>query len=233
MIIHKLILRHLKTKDDSGFYALQAQDAIHWLIKKGVVVNGETSALDLGCGHGIFGAELKKMGAKVSFADEDCFLSTDLADAHFQKINIDRDDLSIAGKHDLVICSNVYEHLSKPIEFLKNAHRLLNKDGFFYLSWTNWLSPWGGHEFSPFHYLGAKRGHLLYDKWTGRARIHTPFVNLFPTYIGQTVQIIKNQTQFRVVAVAPRYYPELSIITKLPWIREFFSWNCAILMQTR
>jgi SAM-dependent methyltransferase len=135
------------------------------------------------------------------------------------------------GRSDLVICSNVYEHLSKPVQFLKSAQRLLTDKGFFYLSWTNWLSPWGGHEFSPFHYLGSTRGHLIYEKLTGRSRLHTPFVNLFPTYIGQTLRILKAQTEFRLVAIAPRYYPEFSFITRIPGLRELFTWNCAILMQ--
>ena len=30
--------------------------------------------------------------------------------------------------------------------------------GVVFLSWTTWLSPWGGHETSPWHYLGAPCG---------------------------------------------------------------------------
>ena len=56
MIIHKLIAHHLKHKDDSGFYRLQAVDAINWIEKSGGKIGSGVKALDLGCGHGIFGA---------------------------------------------------------------------------------------------------------------------------------------------------------------------------------
>lgn len=226
-------MQHLKTKDNPDFYAMQARDAINWLQKKGVRIESGIKSLDLGCGHGIFGAELQKLGSTTVFADESCGLSKDLSGAPFKKINLDKEDLTILGKYDLVICSNVYEHLSKPAQFLQTAHKILNPNGFFYLSWTNWLSPWGGHEFSPFHYLGTHRGHLIYDKCTGKRRIHTPYKDLFPTYIGETMKIIKTQTNFRIVASAPRYYPEFSFLVKMPVIREFFTWNCALLMQAK
>ncbi len=100
-----------------------------------------------------------------------------------------------------------------------------------YLSWTNWLSPWGGHEFSPFHYLGARRGHLWFDRITAQKRKHTPHENLFPTHIGRTLSLLADQPNLRVLRVVPRYYPELAFITKIPGLREFLTWNIAVLLQ--
>ena len=70
MIIHKLIAHHLKHHDDAYFYLVQAQDAIRWIEESGVSLGAGTQALDLGCGHGVFGAELMKRGCQVTFADE-------------------------------------------------------------------------------------------------------------------------------------------------------------------
>lgn len=231
MILPQLILRHLKHRDDAGFYLLQAQDAIRWLESKGVVFNSQTKVLDLGCGHGVFGAELVKRGCQVVFADEDNFLLPEISDAPFQKINIDKEDVSTLGKFDVVICSNVLEHLEKPYDFIKAAASLLTPSGHLYLSWTNWLSPWGGHEFSPFHFLGVKRGHLIFDKITGKKRFHTPYINLYPTYIGETLREIRTNRQVRVKSIAPRYYPEFAFLMHLPVVREFLAWNCAVLVQ--
>src|SRR5262249_12659130 len=114
MIIHKLIAQYLGHRDDSFFYFVQAKDAIRWLEKSGVALEPQISALDLGCGHGIFGGELMKRGCKVSFADEANGLVPELAQAPFHRINIDRDDLAGMGQYDLVVCSNVYEHLASP-----------------------------------------------------------------------------------------------------------------------
>ena len=231
MIIHKLIAHHLAHRDDPHFYTLQAVDAIRWIEGSGVLLKGTTKALDLGAGHGIFGGELVKRGCQVAFADESNLLLPELASAPFSKINLDSDDITALGTYDLVICSNVLEHLSKPFEFLASVAKILSPGGHLYLSWTNWLSPWGGHEFSPFHYLGARRGHLLYDKLTGRRRLHTPFVNLFPTSIAQTLRFIRRQPGLRVLRAAPRYYPELAVLLLLPVLREFLTWNCALLIE--
>lgn len=214
---------------------MQADDAIGWLEKQGARIGSGTEALDLGCGHGIFGAALQKKGCSVTFADESNYLLPDLGSARFVQVNLDTDDLSVLGKYDLVICSNVLEHLAKPEKFLASVHQILAPEGALYLSWTNWLSPWGGHEFSPFHYLGPHLGPRVYDALFGkkRPRIHTPFVNLFPTSIGRTLRVIREKSQLRVAAQAPRYYPELSLLVAIPVLREFTTWNCALLAKRR
>jgi len=229
MIIHKLIAHHLRAKDDEAFYLLQARDAISWIESKAGKL-GKT-ALDLGCGHGIFGAELIKRGCQVTFADEGNFLLPEIRSAPFIKINLDRDDIAVLGKYDLVVCSNVLEHLSKPESFLNAIPAALNDEGLFYLSWTNWLSPWGGHEFSPFHYLGPRTGHRFFDRISSTPRKHTPYQNLFPTYIGQTLGWIRKQRHLQLVSAAPRYYPELQFLIKIPILREFVTWNCALLLR--
>jgi SAM-dependent methyltransferase len=137
------------------------------------------------------------------------------------------------GRFDLVICSNVYEHLAKPEQFIASIGQLLNPGGWFYLSWTNWLSPWGGHEFSPFHYLGPSHGHRVYDRIVRKPRLHTPFVNLFPTHVGRTLKRLRVQPDLTLVKVAARYYPEFSFVTRIPLLREFLTWNCAVLLRRR
>jgi len=231
MIIHKLLLHHLSHRDDPAFYELQAKDAVNWLSRCGVPLTSHTRTLDLGCGHGILGHELAHRKCDVWFADAENTLLNSDAHARFIRVNIDQDHLTPLGTFDLVICSNVYEHLSKPWRFLGHVAEILNPQGFLYLSWTNWLSPWGGHEFSPFHYLGAKRGHRVYDRVIRRPRIHTPYVDLYPTYIGQTLRYIRRHTSLRVVKMVPRYYPEFAWLSHLPALREFLMWNCAILLQ--
>src|ERR1044072_4512463 len=191
MIIHKLIARHLKTGADPVFYSLQAKDAIDWIENRGVALGDNTEALDLGCEHGIFGAELRRRGCRVTFADQKNLLRPELSEAPFRQIDLDRDDFGSLGHYDLVVCSNVLEHLSKPDRFIENMAELLKPDGYLYLSWTNWLSPWGGHSFSPFHYLGPRRGHLVYDRLRIGTRRDTPFVNLYPTYIGHFRKMLR------------------------------------------
>ena len=230
MILHKLIARHLRHRDDATFYLLQALDAIRWIEQSGVRLGKDTTALDLGCGHGVFGGGLIEKGCPVTFADEENFLLPQISSAPFRKINIDRDDISSLGQYDLVVCSNVLEHLAKPERFIDSVQRILAPEGKLYLSWTNWLSLWGGHEFSPFHYLGARRGHLLYDKIVGHKRKHTPFENLYPTTIGGVLKLIRENANLRILRIAPRYYTEFSFLMHIPGLREFLAWNCALLI---
>lgn len=233
MILPRLLLRFLRHRDDAVFYQMQAVDAIRWLESKGVRSVAGGTALDLGCGHGVFGGELLSRGWKVSFADESCWLHDAYRQHSFSKINLDRDPLDSLGRYDLVVCSNVLEHLARPERLLESADHLLKPGGVFYLSWTNWLSPWGGHEFSPLHYLGAKAGPALYDRVSSRKRFHQPFQNLFPTYIGAVLRAIERNPNLRLKAMAPRYYTEFPWIMRLPGIREFLAWNAALLMERR
>ena len=233
MIIHKLILQHLQHRDDEDFYLLQTRDAIRWMERQGVPFREGTSVLDLGCGHGLMGAELIKRGCVVTFADESRTLLPSLATASFRTINLDRDDASKLGSFDVVVCSNVLEHLAKPMELVTQMPNLLRPDGHFYLSWTNWLSPWGGHDFSPFHYLGPRLGPKVFDRISGRKRLHTPFVTLYPIHIGPVLRRIRQQPGLNIVRAAPRYYPEFSFLMALPIVREFLAWNCAVLVRKR
>jgi hypothetical protein len=45
-------------------------------------------------------------------------------------------------KDDLVICSNVLEHLAHPNQLIGRIPDLLHGVAGYYLTWTNW-SPWG------------------------------------------------------------------------------------------
>jgi SAM-dependent methyltransferase len=233
MIIHKLIAHHLRHPTDDSFYVFQAEDAVRWLERGGLQLGAAVSVLDLGCGSGIFGGQLAKRGCRVTFADEGDWLRPELRHLPSRRINIDQDDLSVLGAYDLVICSNVIEHLARPARLIESFGSLLNPGGHVYLSWTNWLSPWGGHDFSPFHYLGPRWGPRVFDKLVRRPRMLKPFENLFPTHIGSILRLIRRQPGLRVVRLAPRYYTELAWIMRLPILREFLAWNCAILIGRR
>lgn len=231
MILPQLIWRFARHRDDEEFYRIQARDAIRWMVQCGTPLGADTSVLDLGCGHGIFGGLLRERGCRVTFADAENGLRAEYCNERFLRVNLDNDPLDTLGRYDLVVCSNVLEHLSAPQRLLQGVHDLLEPDGLFYLSWTNWLSPWGGHEFSPLHYLGSHLGPRLYDLLAKHPRFHRPHVNLFPTYIGSVVRTLRSTTTLRVIRMAPRYYTGWEWIMRVPGVREFLAWNCALLLR--
>ena len=230
MIIHKLLLRYLKHGDDSVFYQLQAEDSIRWLEKQGMALTAQTRVLDLGCGHGVFGQALKKRGCLVTFADQDNYLYPELKSSPFVRVDIDNDNLGNIGEYDLVICSNVFEHLAKPDKFLAQCTHMLATNGRLYLSWTNWLSPFGGHDYALFHYFGPRFGRWIKFKLTGKWSYHVPYAGLYPTYIGRTFAQLKKNPKVKILRMASRYYPEFSFIVHVPLVREFLAWNCALLI---
>jgi SAM-dependent methyltransferase len=233
MIIHRLIRHHLRHGGDAAFYLLQAEDAIAWLKRNGVAIGPGMTVLDLGCGSGVFGEALRQLGCSVVFADDHNWLAAGTPAELFRRINLEKDDLGALGQYDLIICSNVIEHLADSGRLLAAFGSLLRPRGRVYLSWTNWLSLWGGHDFSPFHYLGPRLGPKVFDRLVGRPRVLKPFENLFPTYIGQTLRAIRRQADLRVVRVVPRYYTEFAFLMRIPIVREFLAWNCAVLLERR
>lgn len=233
MIIHKLIKRHITHGDDDEFYRLQASDALRW-INMHRPIRKQDDVLDLACGCGVFGDELRRMiGCKVLFSDHHPSLRDYLVPgSDFRVLSIGNDPIASLGQFDLVLTSNILEHLPDGPAFIREAHTALKPGGVMYLSWTNWFSPWGGHDFSPWHYLGTKLGPAIYDLIHGKGkRGHFPYAGLWPTHIGRTIKLIKANPHLRIVAMAPRYYTEMSWLMKVPVLREFLSWNCAILIQ--
>jgi SAM-dependent methyltransferase len=233
MIIHQLIAHHLRHGDDAGFYELQAADAVRWLRVCGVEMGPRIRALDLGCGQGTLGRRLAAIGCQVVYADESNFLPKELEEAAFVPFRIGQDPLSALGEYDLVIFSNVLEHIPDPRSFIREVSGLLRPWGVLYLSWTNWLSPWGGHDFAPFHYLGPRRGPEFHERWRGRRTIFQVGKDLFPTHVGRTLRWIRAEPELQVVRRAPRYYPELAWLVYVPILREFLCWNVALLVRRR
>ena len=230
MIIHTLLLRYFRYGDDEQFYITQAADSIRWLERAGVPLRQGVRALDLGCGHGIFGRELLSKGCEVTFADEEKYLHPGLLQNRFLKINLDAEPMDKLGKYDLVICSNVFEHLAKPRKFIREMETVLAPEGKLYLSWTNWLSPFGGHEFSPLHYLGPNIGRRIKQRLSGKPTKHVVNQNLYLTFIGRTLRFIHNESRLKILRRAARYYPEFSLLLRVPLLREFATWNCALLL---
>ena len=96
-------------------------------------------------------------GCQVTFADVDCQLEPELRSQPFLSVDLDKDDYRSLSTYPFIVCSNVFEHLASPQRFLSQIGQTLEPGGWLYLSWTNWLSPWGGHDF-PLSLSGACLG---------------------------------------------------------------------------
>ncbi len=136
------------------------------------------------------------------------------------------------GIADVTFSSNVLEHVADPETFLSELARVTRPGGLIYVSFTNWLSPWGGHEWAPWHYFGAERARARYLRRTGRPAKHTLGENLFAVHIGSTLRQVRARDDVTVVSARSRYWPFLAeTVVKAPGIREFATWNLLLILR--
>jgi SAM-dependent methyltransferase len=192
-----------------------------------------TRVLDLGCGTGWFAAMLAEAGSEVVAGDVDI---TGVAAAATRAPRVLVADAARApfpdATFDGVFCSNVVEHTPDPRAVLTEIERVLRPGGWAYVSWTNWLSPWGGHAIAPLHYLGPERGLRVYRRLfgepTGR---NLPYAGVWPTSIRSVLSLVRARPGLLVERATPRYYPSQSWILRVPGLREVATWNCLLLLR--
>ncbi|WP_031013817.1 class I SAM-dependent methyltransferase [Streptomyces sp. NRRL F-5727] len=136
------------------------------------------------------------------------------------------------GVADVCFSSNVLEHVRDPGTFLSELVRVTRPGGLIYVSFTNWLSPWGGHEWAPWHYLGAERARARYERRTGRAAKHRLGENLFAIGVGSTLRQVRGRDDVEILSARSRYWPVLpGVVTRVPVVREFATWNLLLLLR--
>lgn len=227
-------IRHLyqlfanERSDPAPFYRYLASEAICWLTENGHVIEG-TRLLDLGSGPGHYSQAFEAAGAEVIEIELDqSEMRSEGRVVIGDATRIPLRDASV----DAIFSSNMLEHVAAgPLPVLAEAERVLKPGGWFYLSWTNWLSPWGGHVISPYHYLGPKIGLALYRRIHGEPPKNVPGTGLFPVHIGQVMALVRERTGLAMQAAVPRYYPGLSFICRIPGLREILAWNCLLLLE--
>ena len=98
------------------------------------------NALDIGCGWGTIYNILRELGYNINAIDIDN--PSNIEHTSFQYHDIDKspqvpyDDCTF----DLVICSEVIEHIEEPIRLLKEIYRILSPNGIVIITFPNILN---------------------------------------------------------------------------------------------
>jgi SAM-dependent methyltransferase len=130
------------------------------------------------------------------------------------------------------VSSNVLEHVRDPNGLIEEMIRATRPGGLIYLSFTNWYSPWGGHEMSPWHYLGAGLAERRYRRKHGKAPKNQVGSSLFPLHIGSVLRMTRGRQDVEVVSARPRYYPAwCRALLLVPWLREIATWNLLLILR--
>ena len=107
--------------------------------------------------------------------------------------------------------------------------------GLVVLSWTPWLSPWGGHETAPWHYLGGRRAADRYAARHGRRPKNDFGRSLFACSVGRMARWLRAAERagaLEVVEVLPRYHPSWAKwVVRVPGLREVASWNAVLVVR--
>lgn len=213
-------------EDPEPFYTWLAEELAADLERRHGPLAGRT-LLDLGCGPGYYTAALRARGATVIPVDNSAEeLGPSPPDG---ALLADAAALPLPdGAVDGVVCSNLLEHTPDAEAVIREVERVLRPGGWGYLSWTNWYSPHGGHDMSPYHLLGPQRGPRLYERRHGPPRKNRYGEGLFPVHVGPTLRYVESRPGLAVTGAEPRYWPRLDWLMRVPGVREVACWNAVI-----
>ncbi len=213
------------------FYSKLAADTLR-MISAHIELAGST-VVDVGAGRPQFSDAFLAAGSRYVGIDPDVTLLQQTRGGGALAVAGSGLDLPLAdGVADIVVCSNVFEHVPDHRTLGSELARVVRPGGFLFVSYTNWLSPWGGHDLSPYHWFGAQRATRRYERKYGRACKHIVDENLFRVSVRDGLTWAKSLEGFTVQDARPRYYPNwVSWLVRVPGIREVASWNLWMAIQ--
>jgi SAM-dependent methyltransferase len=218
--------------DPDHFYRLLADDSVRQV--GGYADLAGRVVLDVGGGPGYFATAFRAAGARYLGLDPDV---GDFSAGGRPVVGMVRGSgtaLPIGSSTvDVCFSSNVLEHVAQPTLLLDEMVRVTKPGGVLFVSFTPWLSPWGGHETSPWHYLGGERARRRYLRRTGREPKNRYEQSLFPVSIADTMRWARaNRAEAALVDALPRYHPWWTRwIVRVPGVREVASWNFVMVLR--
>ena len=222
-----------ETTDPDTFYTFLADDTIR-RIGTHLPLHGAV-VLDVGGGPGYVAAAMRGAGAQcivAEYAHTELFLHGRTPD---DAIQADGQQLPIrTGGVDVCHSSNVLEHVPQPDRMIGEMVRVVRPGGLVYLSFTNWLSPWGGHETSPWHYFGGDYAARRWASKRGSQPKNRFGHSLFRVDVANVVRSIRANGDVDIVRVGSRYLPSWTApIVNVPGLREVAVWNLEVILRRR
>jgi SAM-dependent methyltransferase len=227
------LLRGFRHEADNphDFYCFLAEDTVAQ-VQRYTLVDGAI-AVDVGGGPGYVADAFKNAGAECFVVDPAPSELTLHGRQARRAFIADGCLLPIRDRSvDISVSSNVIEHVRDPKQFLTELVRVVKPAGLTWLSFTNWYSPWGGHETSPWHYLGGSRAVRHYERREGRQPKNCYGESLFPLHIHTVLSWARTWPEVQLVDAYPRYYPSWTRpLVEIPGLREVATWNLAIVLR--
>lgn len=189
--------------------------------------------LDVGSGRGYFSEALEAAGAHYIALDND-ESEVQLVGTHESErprgvvgnaLALPFTDASI----DIAFSSNAIEHVEKPWSMADEMARVTKPGGLVFISYTLWYGWWGGHETSPWHYLGGARAARRYRRKHGSDPKNYYGRTMFKVTARDGIRWARTSPQLRDVEITARYHPWWAAwMARVPILREVLTWNLLI-----
>jgi SAM-dependent methyltransferase len=228
----RLLAAFLREQSDpEAFYGLLARDSAA-IIERHLPLAGRR-VVDVGGGAGYFSAVFRQRGAECLLVEPDPRELYRRGAPERASVIGDGYWLPLAdASADVCFCCNVLEHVRDPAGLIDEMIRVTRPGGLVYLSFTVWLSPWGGHESAPFHYLGGAYAARRYARRHGRKPKNLFGETMFPLGAGRVLALVRCRPDVSVIEARPRYYPRwCAFLIRLPGLRELLTWNLLVILR--
>lgn len=228
------LFREFRTEQTSPqtYYTALAEDTVRQLSQY-AELDGRIVA-DVGGGPGFFVRELVRAGARAFCLDADSGEMAALGAPESGSIVGSATQLPIrSGTLDVCFSSNVLEHVRDWPAMLAEMVRVTKPGGTVFVAFTNWLSPYGGHETSPWHYLGGDRAVARYQRKHGKMPKNRYGHSLYPVSVAEALHWARSAPHGAVMVDAtPRYLPGWTRpLLHAPVLREFLTWNLLLVLR--
>ncbi len=217
--------------DPDGFYGMLADDMVTQL--RAHIEPAGATALDVGTGAGYMTRAMRAAGATCYGIEYDLGELTWRGEPPTGIAIASALEMPFAdGSFDIAFSSNVLEHVPAPWVMADEMVRVTRPGGIVYLSYTNWLSPWGGHETAPWHYLGGEHAARRYEIKTGSPAKNRFGESLFAVSVGDALRWARGCSDARLIAAIPRYHPWWAQwVVEVPGLREIVTWNLVLVLE--
>jgi SAM-dependent methyltransferase len=220
-------------QDPTEFYRLLADDAVREMSRYCQLTSARV--IDIGGASGYVGDAIAASGGSALTVEYDWAQIVEHGRRLQHGVQGDGMRLPIFdASFDVAYSSNVLEHVPDPERMLLEMVRVVCPGGIVFVTFTNWLSPWGGHETAPWHYFGGDWAARRYQRRYGQEPKNRYGVSLYRLPISRVLRWARLCHDVEVLDAFPRYYPHwTSPLVHVPGVREVATWNLALVLRRR
>lgn len=224
----------VEQSDPDRFYSMLAADSVAEVLRYADLES--VLMVDIGGGPGYFSDAFEAAGARYLSVEPDAGELTGGPGGNGRAVRASGLELPFADDtFGLVYSSNVLEHVPDPERMLREMTRVAAPGALVVVSWTPWLSPWGGHETAPWHYFGGRRAADRYARRHGTRPKNDFGRSLFACSVRDVVswaRAAERAGSVEIVDILPRYHPSWARwVVHVAGVREIATWNVVVLVE--